>query len=78
MLEFDNTIEGYIEEWTPKKRPIHCSNCANCRVGNDDYGMTAHCEAGHGTSKPLSLLIRLDRPRGWKDAAICPDFKSMD
>lgn len=78
MMDTDQTVEGYIREWTPARRPVHCSNCAECRITTGIFGVMAQCAKGYGEEKPISIVIRLENPRGWRDANKCPSFRSMN
>ena len=72
------TLAHTIEDWDPDDRPIHCSGCRHAVVYGSPEQPTARCEMGHGRPKHLIRLIQNQRPIGFKQAAECPQFSSMD
>lgn len=72
------SIEETIEKWTVPRKP-HCSNCLNAVVSGDPRDPVVRCKAGHGNTPAISLfrLIRAKSPRGFMQAHLCPDYKSM-
>ncbi len=68
-----------VEAWCPLERPVHCSNCAHAIVSGDGVHVPdVYCELGHGAPRSLWQLTRVSRPVGFKPAADCPGFCSMD
>jgi hypothetical protein len=71
------TLLSVIESWEPPIYP-HCSDCLHARVGGSPEQSSATCAMGHGGTIDLWRLIRRSSPRGFRSAAKCPDFSSMD
>lgn len=68
-----------IESWDPCERPVHCSNCINAIVTGDGiHHPSVHCAKGYGRTISIWQLTRNQRPFGFRNAAECPDFTSMD
>ena len=71
--------EPFIEQQRRKWKPaIHCSNCEHCIVVVRDDKEHGRCKKDHGDDIPLGKLIRQPYGRGFRNAASCPDFSSMD
>jgi hypothetical protein len=72
------TINDVIAMWSPPTYQ-HCSNCLHCVVGGEPKEPTVRCDAGQSeSSRSLWQVIRERNPRGFRSAATCPGFVSMD
>jgi hypothetical protein len=74
-------LERALEHWDPElpNRAVHCANCANAVVSGEPDLPEVSCEMGWGAHepRPLIFMVRPERPRGFRTARQCPDFRSM-
>lgn len=82
ILPDDPILAEIIRAWDPTERAVHCSNCPNCIVSGDGVRPPAvHCAKALQRGEPVISLWRLLRkknPAGFRKAADCPGFESMD
>jgi hypothetical protein len=71
------TLLSVIESWEPPIYP-HCSNCLHARISGSPEQPAVTCAMGHGDTIDIWRLIRRPSPRGFRSAAKCPDYCSMD
>ena len=75
-MSFDRDVRFamILQNWDPVDRPVHCSNCFHAKVLPGGF---VQCSEGHGAMIPLPALCRPRRPRSFKAAQTCEDFRSM-
>jgi len=72
------TLRDRIEDWSPKRRAVCCSNCLHCVISGDPASPVASCAAGYSDKRiHLDRLIQATRPKVFRAAATCPGFTSM-
>lgn len=78
----NSTQQATVDEWNPYRRPLHCSNCANCRVSGTAAQPRVTCAKGHNhpqrPSLPYWSVMRMKHPVGFRMPAECPGWESMD